>query len=262
MMVVCLEVLALADDVVGVWVRHMGPLNVDVLVICVRILLHLRVRVIVNGVLLGVMSRVMSAMMTTVQLFCIVCVRVNVFMMLMLSDVMLFSNRMMTSVHTNVVMVFHNVVVGRLLARLFQLVVLLDARVLVSHRLGSLHVLLLGWLRLFGRRLVMISQLLLSVVALFTDLVQRLFVLASHVLERVVGGSSWFSVMFNGVGMLGRMVTLIVGGVVGVITVVLRFDRVSRHEIILGKCGGCQSGHSEKGSHLVGIFFASERQSV
>ena len=90
-MIVSLEVLALADDIVSVGVRHMWPLNVHMFVICVRVLLHLVVRVVVNRVVSMfammfrlVVLRIVMLIVVTFKFLSIVRVRVNVNMVIVL----------------------------------------------------------------------------------------------------------------------------------------------------------------------------------
>ena len=90
-MIVSLEVLALADDIVSVGVRHMWPLNVHMFVICVRVLLHLVVRVVVNRVVSMfammfrlVVLRIVMLIVVTFKFLSIVRIRVNVNMVIVL----------------------------------------------------------------------------------------------------------------------------------------------------------------------------------
>jgi hypothetical protein len=83
-MIVGLEVLSLADNVVGVGVRHMRSLNVDMFVVGVRVLLHLVVGVVVDRVvamLANVVCRVLR-IVVAFKFLTIVRVRVNVNMVI------------------------------------------------------------------------------------------------------------------------------------------------------------------------------------
>ena len=214
MMGVSLEILALADDIVGIWVRHMRPLNVDMFVVCVRVLLRLVVRVEVNRVVAVFANMVRSVLRIVVafKFLAVESVRVNVNMVIVFVVCICVMSINVVSLLMMLIIVVRNS------RRLLKLVVLLDARVLISHSLGSLNLLFLGRLAL-GVNLVMITDNLV----VLAHTVQRLFMLSSNVLECFLG-FGFGEVLIDRVCVLSSVVRFVVVGVVGVVPVVLGFD--------------------------------------
>jgi len=214
MMGVSLEILALADDIVGIWVRHMRPLNVDMFVVCVRVLLRLVVRVEVNRVVAVFANMVRSVLRIVVafKFLAVESVRVNVNMVIVFVVCICVMSINVVSLLMMLIIVVRNS------RRLLKLVVLLDARVLISLSLGILNSLFLGRLAL-GVNLVMITDNLV----VLAHTVQRLFMLSSNVLECFLG-FGFGVVLIDRVCVLSSVVRFVVVGVVGVVPVVLGFD--------------------------------------